>query len=238
MILDGLIAAGLSPLLLVQAIRLRKRALKLPEATGPRTGTTGSGPALRVLIVGDSSAAGVGAPHQDAALAGQLAQTLGAHHNVAWQLIARTGATTADTLAELRHTELAQADVVIIVLGVNDVTRGGPMSRWQRNHARLRAMVMQRTCARTLYVSQIPPLGQFPLLPHPLRWLLGRRSLRFDAVLRTALAAEPHSRHIPLPPTLNPQDMAEDGFHPGPQIYALWAKELARRILSDGPHQN
>ncbi len=235
MILDGLIAAVLSPLLLVQAISLRKRALKLPEAAGPRTGTTGTGPPLRILVVGDSSAAGVGAPHQDVAFAGQLAQALGLHRRVTWHLIARTGATTADTLAQLPRITLAQVDVVIIVLGVNDVTRGGTLRRWRRNHARLRRVVMQRTGAHTLYVSQIPPLGQFALLPHPLRWLLGRRSLRFDAALRASLAAEPYTRYVPLPPTLNPLDMAEDGFHPGPRIYALWAKEMARRILSDGP---
>jgi len=29
--------------------------------------------------------------------------------------------------------------------------------------------------------------------------------------------------------------MAEDGFHPGPDIYAIWAKEMASRILYDWP---
>ena len=44
----------LSPLLLAQAVRVRKIALQLPEAAGPHTGIRGSGPALRVLIIGDS----------------------------------------------------------------------------------------------------------------------------------------------------------------------------------------
>ncbi|WP_299563827.1 SGNH/GDSL hydrolase family protein [uncultured Sulfitobacter sp.] len=235
MILDAVIAAGLSPVLLVQAVRLRKRALLLPEAAGLRTGSTGSGTPLRVLIIGDSSAAGVGAEHQDAALAGQLALALAPHRQVTWQLVARTGATTADTFAGLDGIALEPADVAIIVLGVNDVTRGGPLPRWRRTHARLRSTIQQRTGARTLYISQIPPLGRFPLLPHPLRWLLGRRSLRFDTALRGDLAKEPHSRHVLLPDTLDPNDMARDGFHPGPRIYALWAKEMAHRILSDGP---
>ena len=72
----------LSPLLLAQAVRVRKIALQLPEAAGPRTGITGSGPALRVLIIGDSSAAGVGAPTQEVALAGRLANSLGKNHTV------------------------------------------------------------------------------------------------------------------------------------------------------------
>jgi len=50
----------LSPLLFCQAYRVRAAALRLPDATGPREGAHGRGPTIRHLIVGDSSAAGVG----------------------------------------------------------------------------------------------------------------------------------------------------------------------------------
>lgn len=234
-LLDGAATALLSPVLLVQALLLRKRALRLPEASGPRHGSTGNGPPLRLLIVGDSSAAGVGVAHQNDALAGQLARALGAQVTVTWQLIAGTGATTATTLARLKNDPPGRADIVLAVLGVNDVTRGGPMASWIGTHRRLRALLRQQTQAKHLYISEIPPLGGFPLLPHPLRWLLGRRATRFDTALRADLAAEPDSSYILLPDTLDPADMASDGFHPGPLIYAAWAKEIARRILSDGP---
>ena len=59
MILDGLVTLALSPVLLFQAVQLRRRALRLPEADGPRDGIAGDGPVLRILIIGDSSAAGV-----------------------------------------------------------------------------------------------------------------------------------------------------------------------------------
>ena len=65
----------LGPVLLWQGARVRATALRLPEAAGERLQ---SGGALRLLIVGDSSAAGVGAAHQDEALAGCLARTLAA----------------------------------------------------------------------------------------------------------------------------------------------------------------
>lgn len=225
----------LSPLLLVQALRVRKIALLLPEAAGPRAGITGDGPPLRILIVGDSSAAGVGARTQGAALAGQLATGLGKDHTVHWHLIARTGETTPTTLARLRREPLPQADIAFVVLGVNDVTRGGPKGAWLRSHATLRAHLRDQTGVQRLYISQVPPLGGFPLLPNPLRWLLGRRALRFDAALRAALGREPDTRYTPLPAMLDVKDMAEDGFHPGPVIYAAWAIEVARQILSDGP---
>ena len=47
----------LSPLLVAQALATRVRMPRLPEAAGPREGETGRGPLLRLLIVGDSSAA-------------------------------------------------------------------------------------------------------------------------------------------------------------------------------------
>lgn len=233
--LDTAATLLLSPLLLVQALRVRKVALKLPEAAGPRSGVTGSGPPLRLLIVGDSSAAGVGAKTQEEALAGQVTAALGTHHTLHWQLIATTGATTASSLSRLRSETLPQADIALIILGVNDVTRGGPQRYWLRAHASLRALLRSQTGAQRLYVGQIAPLGAFPLLPNPLRWLLGRRATRFDAALIAALAQEPDTRYAPLPDMLDVTDMAEDGFHPGPVIYAVWAKELARRIISDGP---
>jgi lysophospholipase L1-like esterase len=234
-VIDAAATLALSPILLIQALSLRKRALRLPEATGPRTGSLGTGPPLRLLIVGDSSAAGVGAATQTQALAGQLSAALSTRHRVHWHLIARTGATTPTTLARLMSEELPQADIVLMVLGVNDVTRGGPLSAWLRTHATLCALLRARTGARHLYISEVPPLGAFPLLPNPLRWLLGRRALRFDAGLRAALAYEDDCTCVTLPDDLDAADMAEDGFHPGPVIYAAWAKKLACQMLSDGP---
>jgi lysophospholipase L1-like esterase len=235
-LLDAVAAFALSPILLVQALRLRKRAMRLPEAAGPRTGTVGEGAPLRLLIVGDSSAAGVGAATQTQALAGQLGAALATQHNVHWHLIASTGATTPTTLTRLQSEALPKADIVLIILGVNDVTRGGPQSAWLRTHATLRALLRARTGARHLYISEVPPLGAFPLLPNPLRWLLGRRAVRFDAGLRAALQAEQDTTYVTLPDDLDADDMAEDGFHPGPVIYAAWAKKLARQMLSDGPN--
>lgn len=234
-LLDAAATTLLAPLLVIQALRVRKTALQLPEATGPRAGITGNGPPLRLLIIGDSSAAGVGTTTQRSALAGQLATALGTNHTVEWVLIATTGATTASTLTRLTAMKLPQADVALVILGVNDVTRGGPQSAWLRTHAALRAHLRQQTGVKRLYIGQIPPLGVFPLLPNPLRWLLGRRATRFDAALHTTLTQEPDTRYTPLPDILDVADMAEDGFHPGPKIYAAWAKELARRIISDGP---
>ena len=49
----------LSPVLVAQAMSIRRRVPVLPEAAGPREGQLGSGGrTVRLLIAGDSSAAG------------------------------------------------------------------------------------------------------------------------------------------------------------------------------------
>lgn len=235
MIFDALARILLSPLLIAQGIGVRRRALVLPEASGPRAGTIGDGAPLRVLIVGDSSAAGVGAATQSEALAGQLTNALSRHHRLHWQLRAKTGATTASTLAALRADPPERADVIVMALGVNDVTRFLPRRYWLRKQRDLHRWLREHTGARMIYVCGLPPMGRFPLLPHPLRWLLGRTSDQFDSAMQRALLDDPRATHMPLVFKLDEAHMAPDGFHPGPEIYAEWGTKMASRIASDWP---
>ena len=55
---------GLGPVLLAQGHYVRRVTPRLPEPEGLRQGVEGSGPPLRLLILGDSSAAGVGVATQ------------------------------------------------------------------------------------------------------------------------------------------------------------------------------
>lgn len=226
---------ALWPVLLAQALTVRARALQLPEAAGPRSGVIGSGPALSLLILGDSSAAGVGVDHQDDAIAGRLAGLLGQEYRVSWQLLAKTGATTGSTIKHLHAHKPRHFDIVVTALGVNDVTHAVPFWVWKRQQKALMARIEQLFSPHLIYVSGVPPLGAFPVLPQPLRWALGRQASRFDRALARSLEGLPHVRHLPFDRPLEPSQMARDGFHPGSQIYALWAKEMASQIISDWP---
>ncbi|MFZ4481665.1 MAG: hypothetical protein ACOYNZ_17420, partial [Rhodoferax sp.] len=83
--------ALLGPLLWLQGQHVRRVTPRLPEPPGAREGTTGQGPLLRLLIAGDSAAAGVGAACQDAALCGRLVGFLRSHRTVKWRLLAVNG---------------------------------------------------------------------------------------------------------------------------------------------------
>ena len=227
---DLLARLPLAPILAAQAIGVRRRARFLPEPPGPRQGTAGDGPRLRLLMIGDSSAAGVGAATQETALAGRLVADLSRDHRVEWRLLATTGATTRDTLLRLSTTPLPQCDVVVSALGVNDTTRARSARRWRAEQAALFRHVSQTRGAGLMIASGLPPMGQYPMLPQPLRWIVGSHARRLDLALAGLAAQTPGLRHLPIDIPFEPRFMAEDGYHPSPEAHALWAGLIAKAI--------
>ena len=232
---DFLTALALSPLLVPQALWTGLRIARLPEAAGPRTGEMGAGPPLRLLVLGDSSAAGVGVEHQRDALGGQLAQQLADTHRVHWQVIAKSGGTAGSTLKLLAHSPPDPCDMVVIALGVNDSKNGHSLRRWTRDYAALIALVQTRTGAREILVSAVPDLGVFPALPWPLSAIIGRRARQFETALREVAKHRPHVHHMPMTIPLRPETLASDGLHPGPQTYQVWAQGVAGHIRMVNP---
>lgn len=228
---DTLLKLALSPLLALQAVRLRKSALQLPEATGPRHGQSGHGKSFNLLILGDSSAAGVGAACQAQALSGQLAKRLAVACHLTWQLEARTGATTASTLAHLEKMAPKSFDAALVILGVNDVTRLVSPPLWQTRQDALHALLHQKFSVKHIFRAGLPPMGQFPLLPRPLRSILGADAARLDATLASICQKSPRLHHSPLNLPFAPEYIARDGFHPSEAAYSKWAELLTPLIL-------
>ncbi len=237
--IDELIALALAPLLLAQGRRARQLAQELPEAAGPRCGRCGSGSAaLRVLLVGDSAVAGVGVATQDEALAGQLARSLHAvlpDSAIQWRVVARSGVTTREALAMLAAAEPGEFDIAVVALGVNDLTSRVGVAAWLAGMEALIAQLRTRWGVTTVWLSGLPPMHRFPLLPQPLRWYLGRRSRHFSSSLGAWVSRRPGLHYVPLPDSTDPSLIASDGFHPGPGACVIWGRELARSISAQPP---
>lgn len=231
----------LSPLLLLQGMATRRLTPKLAEPPGERDGTRGEGAPLRLLILGDSAAAGVGASHQDEALLGQVVSRLASEFKVTWRLRARTGNTTARTLQLLDAEPPQRFDVAITSLGVNDVTGLVSRNRWRRQQAELRAILKEKFGVDSLLISGLPPLHGFPALPQPLRWILGSRATQFNRDLEIDVDLDEVASFLDLRFTADTTLMASDGFHPGPRIYAEWGARVAalvqasRQLSARGP---
>ncbi|MDE4173828.1 SGNH/GDSL hydrolase family protein [Phaeobacter sp. PT47_59] len=229
---DQILRLPLLPLLIAQGVMVRRKALRLPEPAGPRQGCAGSGPPVRLLIAGDSSAAGVGAAHQEQALAGQLVSRLASRWQVHWRLEATTGHATADTLRRLSELPAQSFDIAILALGVNDVTGAVSQGRFARQQQDLAQLLTNRFGVRQILACGVPQVEHFPALPQPLAWTLGRQARRLDRRLAD-LSRQIHGfHHLPFDLPSDPELAAEDGYHPNPKAYALWAERLAQEITT------
>ncbi|WP_282170474.1 SGNH/GDSL hydrolase family protein [Ruegeria atlantica] len=223
---DQILRVPLLPVLAAQAISVRRNAQLLPEPSGPRQGREGRGPRLRLLIAGDSSAAGVGAGRQQQALSGFLVARLARHYSVEWRLEATTGHTTQDTLERLNRLE-GNYDAAVTALGVNDVTRGVSRQKFTALQTQLLDHLTSKLGVRRVVVTAVPQMNRFPALPQPLAWALGRQAARLDRGLQKAAATFPQARHLSLEFPDDPALAAPDGYHPSPKAYRLWAEAAA-----------
>lgn len=226
-----LAAIGLAPVLLAQGAYARRVTPRLPEPDGPRQGLAGAGRPLRLLIAGDSAAAGVGAATQAAALSGRLVSMLARHFCVSWQLMARTGNAIADLVQQMDAAPRQAFDVAVLSVGVNDVTRGTSARRWLELQNRLVELLTMEFEVRHVLLACIPPMEHFPALPHPLGWYLGKRGAHLNQLSLDRVQRHPHCEFVDPGFMPEPRFIATDGFHPGPDAYAFWARHLSGRIV-------
>jgi len=227
---DLFISLFLAPLLIGQGLYTRLTTPKLPEAAGERYGIEGSGLPLKLFILGDSAAAGVGVKDQNQALAGQLIAKLSSHFSIEWRLEAQTGLKTYEAIKKLEEIDAFTTDIVVVSLGVNDVTSPISLQKWLQHQERLRALLVSKFNARQILLFNIPPMNLFPALPQPLRWYLGRRSSAFNSAMRQQALEflELEYTHIDFPATR--EFIADDGFHPSHLAYTFWSDIAAKSI--------
>jgi lysophospholipase L1-like esterase len=222
----------LSPVLVVQALATRRRLPRLPEADGERHGEVGHGPLLRLLILGDSSAAGVGVADQRHAFAGYLTQALArlASVRVHWHLLARSGVTSEQCLQLLASHAPVPADVAVVVLGVNDVVDQVPSQRAVAFREAIANRLRNAHGVAHVVFTPLPPVHRFPGLPQPLRAVAGADARRHDNAVAAWARTRSDVSHVPIDLPLNAGVMAMDGFHPGEVVYRVCGVALAEHI--------
>jgi lysophospholipase L1-like esterase len=224
------------PIAAIQGLRLRRTALRLPAAEGDRSGVCGQGKALHLLALGDSIIAGVGtgtvAQSLPVQFAMALAKTLDC--SVHWRLEGANGADISYLLKHLRQMGAKhKADVVLISIGVNDVTGLSSKRHWKTGVIALtKALKTTWPQAKIIFMG-LPPMAKFPLPPQPLSFVLGLRAANLDAITASLVENQLNVHHIPTEIDLLHHDFCEDGFHPSAQACTFWAKGLAQRLESD-----
>lgn len=222
----------LGPILWAQGRHVRRVVPRLPEPEGDRTGVVGQGPLMRILVAGDSAAAGVGVTSQDEALCGQLVRRLGEHQTVRYSLMAVNGLDSPGLAKMLSDAPCTPFDVVLLSIGVNDVTALMSPARWLAWQNRLAEIVQARFEPTLLIHNAVAPMHAFTALPQPLRWFMGRWAREMNRLLESQLSGHANRAMHWHPPASASEGLAADGFHPGAHGYAHWAESLSRHILS------
>ena len=216
-----------APLLVVQGRRLRRDTPILPPAALPWTGTLDGAAPLRLLVLGDSTAVGVGAGTQDEGLPGNLARELGArwHRGVEWTAIGESGATSRDLVERFLPTALETPfDFVFLTIGANDALAIRTRSAFARDVRAILSALRTRNPNATLMMSSLPAFSRFELLPQPLKSRLYAHSSSLEAAAREVVSAMDDAFMSPKPPPYTEGFFATDLFHPSPSGYRDWAQ--------------
>jgi lysophospholipase L1-like esterase len=222
------------PIFWLQGRHVRRVTPRMPEASGSRKGICGQGSVCRVLVAGDSGAAGVGVATQDEALCGQLVRRLSQHHRVEWCVLAVNGLDSPGLVKLLEDAPLARFDVVILSMGANDVTCLCSPQRWVQWQGQLAALIVHRFAPRLLVHSAVPPMHSCMALPQPLRWFMGRWATEMNLRLSGLLSGQEKRTMHWHPASTTSNGMAADGIHPSSSGYAQWADGLSQLILAAG----
>jgi lysophospholipase L1-like esterase len=233
-----LLLVTLLPLILWQGKRTQKNTPRLPEAQGDHEGfIPGHGEPLRILMLGESTAVGVGVDYLHQGLVGHLtrlfAQDTG--RPLHWQLIGQNGATVAELRNRLGAAGAQYFDIAVLAIGVNDAKALRSPRGWRHELGGLLADLHRRQPQARLYLSAMPPLGLFPALPQPLRFVMGIQAARLRQVSEQLVSPLPYARQLHPDFSFAPGLFASDGFHPSEAGYERWAVNLVTAIASSGP---
>jgi lysophospholipase L1-like esterase len=234
-------ALALSPVLVRQARRVRQQTPRLPEASGERRGiefTANATSLLRLLVVGESTAAGVGVTELRDALPRQLAVILADRHqcNVAWSMSARTGATASFTARELAPVAPMGQDIALIMVGVNDALKFTPRGAWRAHIDQLiDELAKHMRPGGQVVLAGLPDLGRFGTFPQPLRALLGWHARALNRDLKTIAKRHAGVIYIAMPPVSWPELFAADRFHPSAAAYRVLAAHFADALATMKP---
>jgi lysophospholipase L1-like esterase len=124
-------------------------------------------------------------------------------------------------------------DAILLSVGVNDVLKLERSARFRRQLLKLIRELRRHSPDATIGYLGLPPLDEFPKLRRPLRWIVGRRIRRFDAVAREAIERVPNAVHIPVRVFPRADMFADDGLHPSEPSQRRLAKIIAGALT---PH--
>jgi len=182
------------------------------------------------VVLGDSTAQGIGAPGPDDGYVGQSLRELEERTGERWRILnlSVSGALIRDVLAEQIPAIPAHADLVTCGIGANDILFSSPGKLFSDLRALL-AIVPDETV-----MLDLP-------LPQGFWWLIGRCSVPYIGRINRVIHDVAAERGLPVaevstqfrPPWRG--KFAVDSFHPSLAGYRDWARALVAALPATAP---
>lgn len=233
-------AVGTAALLAVEALLARNRQYAQPHFDMAIRATVGpaDSPPLRLVLLGDSSALGVGVDRLDDTVGGHLARLLAGEdrpngqgaRRVHLSSVGVSGSRSVDLATQVARALLGQRpDIAVILIGANDVTGG---RRPAESAVHLAAAVRRlRDADVEVVVGTCPDLGAARAFAPPLRQVigwLGRRTARAQAGAVLTAGGTVVDLATETGPVFRADagTLCHDGYHPSADGYRVWAHAL------------
>lgn len=210
---------------------------RVPDATG-WYGRSRPAPALRIALLGDSSAAGYGVSSVEQTPGAWLGSGVSerAERRVHLREFAKVGAQSSDLKVQVDATLRTHSDVAVILIGANDVTHSVLPAASVRHLSE--AVRRLREADVAVVVGTCPDLGTISPIQPPLRQVARIWSRRLAAA-QTIAVVEAGGRTVSLGSVLGPEFAASpallfgpDQFHPSAAGYEALARTMTPSILA------
>ena len=221
------------PFYIWQGLKVRNNTIRMaPPPQIPVVEIKGKGTPIRVLFIGDSSAAGVGVDDFNQSVAGRLPALIKQQTgNPVYQRTCGSNSATSGSIRDfaLPHLEPGEFDYIILSIGTNDAKNFHTKRRFKKEFGTLLYALSAKFPGAKIIWQGMIDMATIPILPSPLNMILGIRSriLRAEGKQlcfeRGALA--PQTTWQPIP-----ENFSKDGFHASSTGYRVWAEELAEYI--------
>ena len=191
--------------------------------------------ALTYVILGDSTAAGVGADYQKG-IAVQSTAELSKTHTVSMTNLAVSGARIHDVLIDqLPRAEALKPDLVLLAVAPNDVTHLTSIHSMRRDLIAIVSRLRASNPKVAIVVTGSADMSTPPRIPRLLRGLAGARSravnrMFVDEVKKERLTFAPIAAETGPIFRKDPSLFGPDRFHPNERGYAVWTAVINRAI--------
>lgn len=235
------VAGGTVAVLKGQAMLARRRVglpTAEPFAVDGRYGRRRGAP-IRLVFLGDSGGAGLGADAPSDTPAVVVAEGLAAvsRRPVDLTNLAVVGAQTGDVHVQVERALALAPHVAVVVVGANDVTHAVAPRTSVRHLDQVVRRLVESGCA--VVVGTCPDLGTVEPLPNPLR-AVGRRWSRMLAAAQAIATVEAGGRAVSLAALLGPEFAARPGeyfsadrFHPSSLGYRRLGEMLLPSVCAE-----